>query len=170
MNRLAAEVPLGADGLCFIPLLGGERCPHYRPQARGALYGLSFSHTKAHIVRALMEGLAHNLYSVYRMLISDSEPDLVVTGGILKSPTWLQIVADFFGKRLWLPRIPEAAAWGGVFIGLRALGAMRGLQECTAKVDFSGKKEPDKERNEQYRKLLDTYDQLYSDLFGSNHR
>ncbi len=170
MNRLAAEAPLGADGLCFIPLLGGERCPHYRPRARGALYGLSFSHTRAHLVRALMEGLAYNLYSVYQMLISDSEPDLVVTGGILKSPTWLQIVADFFGKKLWLPRVPEAAAWGGVLIGLRALGAMQDLQECTALVDFSGKQEPDPLRNAQYRKLLGTYERLYSDLFGSNQR
>jgi len=103
MNSLSAEIPVGAEGLCFIPLFGGERCPHYRPQAKGALYGLTFSHTRAHLVRALMEGLAYNLYSVYRMLVPDSEPDLVVTGGILKSPTWLQIVADFFGKTLWLP-------------------------------------------------------------------
>jgi gluconokinase len=170
MNRLAAETPIGAEGLCFIPLLGGERCPHYRPQARGALYGLAFSHTRAHLVRALMEGLAYNLYSVYRMLVPDSEPDLVVTGGILKSPTWLQIVADFFGRTLWLPRIPEAAAWGGVLIGLRALGAMRSLEECTAFLDFSGKQEPDPARNAQYRKLLDTYEQLYWDLYGSSKR
>jgi gluconokinase len=170
MNSLSAEIPVGAEGLCFIPLFGGERCPHYRPQAKGALYGLTFSHTRAHLVRALMEGLAYNLYSVYRMLVPDSEPDLVVTGGILKSPTWLQIVADFFGKTLWLPRIPEAAAWGGVLLGLRALGAIRSLEESTALVDFAGKREPDQQRNAEYRKLHRTYEQLYLDLYGANQR
>jgi gluconokinase len=170
MNSLSAEIPVGAEGLCFIPLLGGERCPHYRPQAKGALYGLTFSHTRAHLVRALMEGLAYNLYSVYRMLVTDSEPDLVVTGGILKSPTWLQIVADFFGKTLWLPRTPEAAAWGGVLIGLRALGAIESLEESTALVDFAGKRDPDQSRSARYRDLLGTYEQLYEDLYGANRR
>lgn len=170
MNRLSAEAPLGAEGLCFIPLLGGERCPHFRPQAKGALYGLTFSHTRAHLVRALMEGLAYNLYSVYRMLVQDAEPDLVVTGGILKSPTWLRIVADFFGKTLWLPRIPEAAAWGGVLIGLRALGALGSLEEATALVGFSGKEDPDPARSALYRDLLGTYERLYADLYGANRR
>ncbi len=170
MNSLSAEIPVGAEGLCFIPLLGGERCPHYRPQARGALYGLTFSHTRAHLVRALMEGLAYNLYSVYRMLVPDSELDLVVTGGILKSPAWLQIVADFFGRTLWLPRVPEAAAWGGVLLGLRALGAIRSLEESTALVDLAGKQEPDQARSALYRDLLGTYEQLYADLFRANRR
>jgi gluconokinase len=117
-----------------------------------------------------MEGLAYNLYSVYRMLVPDSEPDLVVTGGILKSPTWLQIVADFFGKTLWLPRMPEAAAWGGVLLGLRALGAIRSLDESTSLVDFAGKRDPDQSRNSLYRDLLGTYEQLYADLYGANRR
>ena len=170
MNSLSAGIPVGAEGLCFIPLFGGERCPHYRPQAKGALYGLTFSHTRAHLVRALMEGLAYNLYTVYRMLVPDSEPDLVVTGGILKSPTWLQIVADFFGKTLWLPRMPEAAAWGGVLLGLRALGAIRSLDESTSLVDFAGKRDPDPARSALYRDLLGTYEQLYADLYGANRR
>jgi gluconokinase len=170
MNKLSAESPLGADGLCFIPLLGGERCPNYRPQAKGALYGLTFSHTRAHLVRALMEGLAFNLYSVYRMLDPDTKLDLVVTGGILKSPTWLQIVADFFGKTLWLPRIREDAAWGGVLLGLRAFGVIESLEECTALADFAGKREPDQECNARYRVLLRTYERLYLDLYGSHER
>ena len=170
MNDLSAEVPVGAEGLCFIPLLGGERCPHYHPQARGALYGLTFSHTRAHLARALMEGLAFNLYTVYRMLVPDSGPDLVVTGGIVKSPAWLQIVADFFGKTLWLPRTSEAAAWGGALIGLRALGAIGSLEESTALVDFAEKRDPDQGRSALYRDVLRTYEQLYEDLYGTNRR
>jgi len=170
MNSLAAEVPLGANGLCFIPFLGGERCPHYRPQAKGALYGLTFSHTRAHLIRALMEGLAYNLYSVYRMLVQDSDPDLVVTGGILKSPIWLQIVSDFFGKSLWLPRISEAAIWGDVLLGLRALNIIESLEETTALVDFAGKQNPNQTHSIKYQELYSIYEQLYSDLYDSNQR
>jgi sugar (pentulose or hexulose) kinase len=117
-----------------------------------------------------MEGLAFNLYSVYRMLDPDTELDLVVTGGILKSPTWLQIVADFFGKTLWLTSVREAATWGGVILGLRALGAIGSLEESTALVGFSGKVDPDQERSELYRGILGSYERLYSDLYGENRR
>jgi sugar (pentulose or hexulose) kinase len=59
-----------------------------------------------------MEGLAHQLYAIYRMLTSDTEMEIVVTGGILKSPTWLKIVADLFGKNLWLPTSPRSIGLG----------------------------------------------------------
>lgn len=113
-----------------------------------------------------MEGLAYNLYSVYRMLVADSEPELVVTGGILKSPVWLGIVADFFGRRLWLPRMREAAAWGGVLLGLRALGALGSLRESTTLVDVEGRQDPDPRNHALYRNQLASYDRLYADLYG----
>jgi len=102
--------------------------------------------------------------------VPDSGPDLVVTGGIVKSPAWLQIVADFFGKTLWLPRTSEAAAWGGALIGLRALGAIGSLEESTALVDFAEKRDPDQGRSALYRDVLRTYEQLYEDLYGTNRR
>jgi gluconokinase len=170
MNRLAEESPPGADGLCFIPFLSGERCPHYNPQARGALYGLGFSHTRSHLVRALMEGIAFNLYSIYRMLASGAESEIVVTGGILKSPVWLRIVADFFGKALWRPRVQEAATLGGAIIGMRALGAIDSLDEASTLIGFSGKQEPDRDGSARYRDILGAYDRLYADLFSRNLR
>jgi len=160
MNQLAAETSAGADGLFFIPLLSGERCPHYRPNAKGVIFGLTFSHCRSHLVRALMEGLAYNLYSVYQMLAPDSEPELVVTGGILKSPVWLKIVANFFGKTLWLPRIQEVAAWGGVILGLRAMNL----------VDVAGKQDPDMENQKFYRDLIAKYDRLNTEIYSLGSR
>ena len=166
MNQLAAETSAGADGLFFIPLLSGERCPHYRPDAKGVIFGLTFSHCRNHLVRALMEGLAYNLYSVYQMLTPDSEPELVVTGGILKSPVWLKIVANFFGKTLWLPRIQEVAAWGGVILGLRAIGALSSLEESVNLVDVAGKQDPDLENRKFYRDLIAEYDRLNTKIYS----
>jgi gluconokinase len=170
MNRLCEEAPVGAEGLLLLPLFSGERCPHDRPQARGAMYGLTLAHSRGHLVRALMEGLAFNLFSVYRMLTSGADPDLVVTGGILKSRAWLQVVADVFGKTLWLPQVPEAATWGGVLVGLRALGVLPSLDACTPLVGFAGTVEPDPVRHDQYRDVFAKYQQLYADLFSTNHR
>jgi Sugar (pentulose and hexulose) kinases len=166
MKQLAEETPAGADGLFFIPLLSGERCPHYRPDAKGVVFGLTFSHNRGHLVRALMEGIAYNLYSVYRMLAPDLEPELVVTGGILKSPILLKIVANFFGKTLWLPQIQEVAAWGGVILGLKAIGALSNLEESVNFVDVAGKQDPDSENQEFYQELIDEYDRLNTEIYS----
>jgi gluconokinase len=167
MDRMAGGVPPGSEGLFFLPLLGGERCPHYVPEARGTLHGLAFNHTRRHIVRSLMEGLAYSMRSVYRMLAVDSAPELVATGGILKSSTWMQIVADFLGKTLWLPGVDESTAWGGVILGLRAIGAYPNLEEASKRVTIAGRRDPDPERREEYLKLGADYDRLYERLYGN---
>jgi gluconokinase len=160
MNDLAAGVAPGADGLFFIPMLGGERCPHYRPDASGALLGLTFSHGRAHMVRALMEGLAYNLYSIYEMLAPETDQELVVTGGILKSPVWLKIVADLFGKPLWLPAVQETSAWGGVILSLRSVGVLASLDEAEAYVSVDGKQDFNPMLRASYRQIIAEYDRL----------
>lgn len=167
MNLLAEQTNPGADGLFFIPHLGGERCPHDRPDATGIIHGLTFAHGRNHLVRAMMEGLAYNLFSVYRMLAPDLEPELVVTGGILKSPVWLKIVANFFNKTLWLPQTQETSAWGGILLGLKALGVFSDLAESQNYIRISGQQNPEMKWKSTYQNLLKNYDQLYSDVFGS---
>jgi gluconokinase len=165
INRLAAETPASADGLLFLPLLGGERCPHYRPEAKGVISGLTFVHGRGHFARALMEGMAYQLYTIYRMLTTDTELEIVIAGGILKSPIWLKIVADLFGKTLWLPRVRETSAWGGVIMGLKSLGAIASLEESTTFIELEGKLDPDPINIPIYQKIIYQYDQLYSTLY-----
>jgi gluconokinase len=165
INRLAAATPAGAEGLLFLPLLGGERCPHYRPEAKGVISGLTFVHGRGHFSRALMEGLTYQLYTIYRMLTTDAEPEIVITGGILKSPIWLKIVTDLFGKTLWLPRVRESSAWGGVIIGLKTLGVIASLEESVKFIELEGKLDPDPMNIPVYRKIINQYDQLYSTLY-----
>jgi gluconokinase len=166
INQLAAKINPGADGMLFLPLLGGERCPHDIPEAKGTISGLSFVHGRAHMSRALMEGIAYHLYAIYRMLTLDSEPELVITGGILKSPTWLSIVADLFGRTLWLPRIREASAWGGVLLGLKTLGEIDSLEESESFIELEGKVTPDPEHRKRYKDIIVNYDNLHSTLYS----
>ena len=167
MNELARRATPGASGLRFFPLFGGERCPNYRPDARGGIIGLSFNHGAAQMTRALYEGLAFTIRAIYRMLAGDLRPDLVVTGGILRSPVWLEIVADCLGKPLWRPAIDESAAWGGVVLGLKAIGVYPDLAAaCSSLVGAVGAIEPDPVRQAAYEKIMSDYERLYARLYA----
>jgi gluconokinase len=167
LDKLASETPAGADGLFFIPHLGGERCPHYHPDAKGLIYGLTFSHGLNHMVRAMMEGLSYNLYSVYRMLAPDLKPELVVSGGILKSPTWLKILANSFQRTLWLSKIKETTAWGAVMLALKATGAVQNYHELDDFLLPSENQEPEAGTGKIYQDLLAGYDQLYLQMYDT---
>jgi gluconokinase len=161
LNSYAAEVDPGAGGIVFFPFLGGERCPHENPRVRGSLLGLSFNHSLKHMARALMEGISYRLFSVYRMLAAGGELDLVVTGGVLKSPVWLQIISDFFGRSLWLPDAREGSAWGAILIGLRALGVIPNLEGVSRFVGRRGKITPNEENHRVYEVVFRTYERAY---------
>jgi gluconokinase len=164
-NRLADEAPPGAEGLLFLPLLSGERCPHYRPDAKGVISGLTFVHGRGHFTRALMEGLAYQLYGIYRMLTTGEEPELVVTGGILKSPTLLKIVADLFGRPMWLPKVQEASAWGGILLALKTLGVTESLEESEKWIELSGRLEPDPGNTTRYQTTIRQLDELHRTIY-----
>ncbi len=167
MNELARAAAPGASGLCFFPLFGGERCPNYHPEARGGIVGLSFNHGAPQLTRALYEGLAFCIRALYRMLAGDLRPDLVVTGGILKSPVWLEIVADCLGKPLWRPAIDESAAWGGVVLGLKAIGAYPDLAAASSSlVSVAGAVEPTPAREAAYETIMSEYEKMYARLYA----
>lgn len=165
LNRFAEAVAPGSEGLLCLPLLAGERSPHYRPEARGLVYGLTFSHTKQHLIRAALEGIAYRLYSVYSLLAGGEDPEIVVTGGILNSPVWLQITADYFGKRFRVPNILETAAWGGVLLGLRSLGILGEANQIEAMIGLSAEITPDPEAHRRYDEVYKAQQELYLRMF-----
>lgn len=165
INAFADDAPAGADGLFFFPFLGGERSPHYNPLARGAIIGMSFNHEQKHLVRALMEGISYRLYSNYKMLDPQKEMELVVTGGIRKSPVWMQITADYFGKKLLIPSVKEAAAWGGVLLGLRVIGIIDSLEKTDQYTRYAGHIDYNTKNHTQYQYIDQLYNDLYSRLF-----
>jgi gluconokinase len=167
MNELAGQAAPGAGGLRFFPLFGGERCPNYRPDARGAIAGLSFNHGRAELSRALYEGLSFGVRAIYRMLAGDARPGLVVTGGILKSPVWLQILADCLGQPLWRPAVDESAAWGGAVLGLKAIGAYPDLAAASsALVRTAGAIEPAAAQRAAHDDLMAGYERAYARMYA----
>ncbi|MFN3266204.1 MAG: xylulokinase [Deinococcales bacterium] len=119
----AAQAPSGADGLSFMPYLAGERSPHLNPDLRGAWLGLSLAHTRGHMVRAILEGVAFSL----RQTLAVMKPivrveKLLSVGGGMRSELWRGIVASALDLPLEQPALEEGPARGAAILGLVGAG------------------------------------------------
>jgi gluconokinase len=120
----AASVPPGAEGVFMLPYFAGERSPHWAPKDKGMLYGLGMAHNRAHFARAAMEGVANCLADVWDALYgSETNNEMVrLTGGITRTPLWVQILADMLGVPLMALEVADTSATGAGLLGLYALG------------------------------------------------
>ena len=120
----AAEVPVGSGGLLFLPYLSGERSPHPDPLARGAFVGLTLSHDRRHLTRAVLEGVAFGLRDGLDLMIGAGLPaptQIRASGGGTASSLWRQILADVLGAEIATVSTTEGAAYGAGL--LAAVGA-----------------------------------------------
>ncbi len=124
----AESVLPGAEGVFFLPYFAGERSPHWAPKDKAMLYGLGMQHTRVHIARAAMEGVANCLAEVWDALYG-SEPTssevVRLTGGITRTPLWVQILADMLGVPLMALEVADTSATGAGLLGMYALGLIR---------------------------------------------
>ena len=114
----AAKVPAGSDGVLWAPYLMGERTPHLDPHARAALVGLAASHTRAHVVRAILEGVTFSLKDSFSIFEEMSVPvgNVRLGGGGARSPLWRQIQADIYGYPVEIVEAEEGAAYGAALL------------------------------------------------------
>jgi len=120
MNKDAAEIEPGSNGLIFHPYLLGERCPYFNPNAKANFFGVTMIHDKRHFSRAVLEGVAYSLYDCFTVL-SDFNKDLKdirIIGGGAKSEVWAQIVCDVFGLEVKYPKNAESSYGGALLAGV----------------------------------------------------
>ena len=116
----ARAIPIGCEGLFFLPYLTGERTPHPDPLARGAFVGLTVRHGLPHMTRAVLEGVAFGLRDSFELIKTGSGTSITqirVSGGGAKSPLWRQILADVMGAELVTVNTTEGAAYGAALSG-----------------------------------------------------
>jgi gluconokinase len=166
LHKSVLSIPPGADGLLFLPFMSGERSPYYNPNARAALIGMNFSHGKEHMLKALVEGLAFRVHTVARMLNPAEDMELILTGGILKSPAWMQITADFLGRKLWMPEVTYASAWGACLVALRALGIIDSLEKIGDYIKIGDAVHFNPDNYRMYRSVCKRYEEYYNRLFS----
>lgn len=133
LDSLAEQVPAGSEGVVFLPYLAGERSPIWDSDAQGVFYGLDYSKTRAHMVRALMEGVAYSLR--HNLEIAESVgarvETLRATGGSANSRLWTQIKADATGKDIEVPGSDLATPLGAALLAGVGVGVYHDFTEAT---------------------------------------
>jgi xylulokinase len=129
----AEPVPAGSDGLLFLPYLSGERTPHPDPLARGAFVGLTVRHTRAHLVRAVLEGVAFGLRDSLDLIRGTgvAVDQVRASGGGSRSALWRQILADILGAEVVTPATAEGAAYGAAVLAAVGAGWHVSVEDAT---------------------------------------
>ncbi len=130
----AAKIPAASDGMLWAPYLFGERTPHLDPDARAAFVGITASHTRAHFVRAVMEGVAFSLRDTLSLFAELEIPvsQIRLGGGGARGPLWRQIQADVYGRPVELLVAEEGGAFGAALLAGVAVGAWPSVQAACA--------------------------------------
>lgn len=163
----AAEVPISAEGLLFLPYLMGERTPHRDSGARGAWIGLDVRHKRAHLVRSLLEGVAFGLRDSFEILRALQVPirRVVVTGGGSKSALWRQILADVLNQDIWMVQDNEGPAYGAALLAWAGTEGKAALAEiCRAWVKPKRVVQKHPARARVYDTWYENWRKLYPEL------
>lgn len=137
LTSIAAEAPAGCEGLIFLPYLTGERTPHPDPNARGAFVGLTLRHTKAHMVRSVLEGVTYGLRDSLELMSSlgVSMEQVRISGGGARSLLWRQLLADIFNSEIVAVNVTQGAAYGAALLAGVGVGFYKDVMEaCEATI------------------------------------
>ncbi|MBM7572636.1 gluconokinase [Aquibacillus albus] len=162
----AETIAPGAEGILFLPYVNGERAPVWNQRARGNFYGLSIEHRKEHLVRAVLEGIALNLYQISQSLekLAGEPKRITVNGGLSKSDVWVQIVADIFGKEIHQSETHHSAAWGAAWTALVGIGYVSDYAAIKEYITIKKSIQPNLENHKKYAKNYEKYARLAKDI------
>ncbi|MFO7882853.1 MAG: xylulokinase [Kosmotogaceae bacterium] len=165
MDDLVDLTKPGAGNLIFLPYLLGERSPRWNINARGAFIGLSSTHRKPEMLRAVLEGVAFNLKIILDILETKGKFDKIrLIGGGAKGRNWKQIIADIFGKTVTIPEyLEEATSMGAAILGAVGAGEMT-FKEASRFVKDIQFISPNLENKAYYEKLFKVFDKAYFSL------
>jgi gluconokinase len=165
----AAAIAPGAEGVTVLPYFTGERTPHWNPHARGVISGLGPTHTRAHIARAALEGVAYCLADVWDILAQQSMlcTPTRLTGQVARAPVWAQIISDVLGVPLALTDAADASAVGAAMLGQLAMGYADSVESLAAQVVHGPEIVPDPSVRPIYEEGHRGFRELYAGIFGA---
>jgi xylulokinase len=142
----AAHIPAGSEGLLFLPYLTGERTPYPDPLARGAWVGLTVRHTRAHLTRAVLEGVSFGIKDSFTLIQNaglGTIEQVRISGGGAKSPLWRQIMADVLDVELVTVNTTEGASFGAALLAGVGAGFYENVPAaCKATIQITGRTNP----------------------------
>jgi len=167
LSKEAELAEPGCNGLIFLPYLIGERSPHMDPNARGGFFGLTFEHGRAHLIRAVMEGVVYALRSCLEIFneLDVKTEKVIARGGGSKSSLWRQIQADIFDAEVVKTEVEEEAAFGAALLAGVGVGVYRDLEDaCRKTIRTVSSESPEEGRVKIYEEY---YSKVYRNLYPS---
>jgi len=158
LNREAGRSLPGSEGLLWVPHFAGSAAPHWNPEAKGLLFGLSLGHTRSSILRALLEGLALEINQNLRIIedLIAGIDEIRVSGGVTRSELFNQIQADVYGKPVLRQVSEQASALGAMIVAATAVGLYPDIAAAVRRViafDDCSRWTPNPENHEMYRQI-----------------
>jgi xylulokinase len=170
----AEKVEAGSEGLLFLPYLSGERTPYPDPAARGTFVGLTLRHTRGHLTRAVLEGVAFSMRDCFGLLREAglcAVDQVRVAGGGAKSPLWRSICASVLGVELVTVNSTEGAAYGAALLAAVGQGVFSSVPAaCRAAVSVTGRTSVNNADRAAYDRVYPEYRALYAALKPSFDR
>jgi xylulokinase len=163
----AATAPAGSQGLYWLPYLMGERTPHLDASARGGWIGLTAKHSRADLIRSLLEGVSFSLKDCLDIIegMGVAVQTVHLSGGGARSAFWRQLLADIFGKQIAILETEEGSAYGAALLALVGTGEYRSVTEvCNAAVHEISRLQPRANQHDEYAHRHKTYQSLYPAL------
>lgn len=164
LTKEAESVNPGSDGLIVLPYLMGERTPIWDVDARGVIFGLSLNHTKAHLVRAMMEAVAYSLYESFLIIQKNHSKinlPIVLNEGGAKSELWRRIITDVFNVPTVFVKNRVGAPFGDAILAGVATGIFKDFSIAKEKAEYVDRLDPIKENHDLYMDYFKVYKNLY---------
>ena len=167
MDNEAAKIDAGSEGVLYLPYLMGERTPHLDPDARGVFFGLSAAHNKAHMIRAVLEGVVYSLRDCMEIIrgMGIEASQVRASGGGSKSPLWRQMQADMFRTDICTINSSEGPALGVAILAGVASGIYKDVvTACDEIISVKETQSADEDSATVYDKFYKVYGNLYNHL------
>jgi gluconokinase len=162
----ASKVPVGSDGLLFLPYLLGERAPIWNANARGSYFGLNINHERQHFIRATIEGILYEIYSIGKTLEERRTiKSLSINGSFASIPFCAQMIADIFNKPLNVSKHSDSIGLGAFLISAIEMGIYKNLDEAAKTVVLPDSYKPDRQNHNIYNKYFKIFEKLSTKLF-----
>ncbi|MEJ5230127.1 MAG: xylulokinase [Pseudothermotoga sp.] len=173
INEEVQKIPIGSNGVIFLPYLNGERSPHKDPHARGVFFGLSSFNGKWDLVRAIFEGVAFGIRDSFEVLkeIGICAENVRITGGGSKSPVWNAMLADVLNTEIQKPLIDEGASYGAAILAFSGFEGVDPAEISKTWFRIKDRTKPQSENTEKYEKAYHKFREIYrtlKDLFRPN--
>lgn len=164
--REASAVPVGSEGLLFLPYLLGERAPIWNANARGCYFGVNINHNRHHFVRATIEGILYEMYSIGKTLREHREINsLTANGSFASIPLCTQMIADIFNMPVSIGDNPDSIARGAFLLGATDMGLFHNLDEAARSVELTTTYRPHRHNHSVYEKYFRVFERLSTKLY-----